>query len=111
MTYSTVEPRRRPDGFLLIAATVSITAVSLFFWALIVLGAALPWGWSSGWIYAGIALPGATLGAVASHATGRRAYFWIGIAITLVPVALGFALESAFNPSWNNEPSSHPIAD
>jgi hypothetical protein len=97
MSQTSVATRAAPNGLMLAVSSVTLTAVSLVAWLLIALGTVFNPNLSTQWIYLGLALPGATLGSLASHATGRRAYFLIGLAITLIPL-VAYVLLAATTP-------------
>jgi hypothetical protein len=76
----------RPLGYSVKLAVTAVTALSFFAWLLIGLGAMLNSNLADGWIYIGLALPGAAFGAIAAQARGRRSYLLIGFAVTLIPL-------------------------
>lgn len=81
--------RPAPNGILLGLSAFAVTGVAGIAWLLIALGTLLSdWRWDDGWIYSGLALPAATIGAVIAYSSGRHRYFWIGLAITLIPLLI-----------------------
>ena len=78
-------------------AVVGVTAFAFMAWLLIGLGAILSQNLDEHWIYTGLALPGATFGAIAAQVRGRRSYLVIGFAITLIPL-IAFVVLNAVTP-------------
>jgi uncharacterized membrane protein YfcA len=105
MDQAVVGERPGPNGVLLGLGALAITGVSTVAWLLIALGSFFSWLWSEAWIYTGLALPAAAVGAVAAHVTERRTYFWLGFAITLIPLIAYILLEANAPPpppGWND---------
>lgn len=80
----------------LVLASVGITLCSGLALALVSLlmaiGGSHPVGGTLGWIIVLLPLPGAIVGSVASVATGRWWPFWVGLALTCLPVVLTILL-------------------
>ena len=105
MQEASVDDRQAPVGWLLGLSAVAVTGISFVAWLLIVLSTIFSWRVSTEWIYTGFALPAASVGAVAAHFTRRPVYFWVGLAITLVPL-VAYVLMAATTPppppGWND---------
>lgn len=97
MPDASVDRSQAPVGVLLGLSAIAVTGVSFIAWLFIVLSTAPSWYVDSEWIYTGIALPAAGIGAIAAHLTRRRVYFWIGLAITLIPL-VAYVLLAATAP-------------
>jgi hypothetical protein len=100
-----VEERNPPGGLLLGLAAFATTGISFVAWLLIALGTIFPWYWGTEWIYTGLALPAVSVGAVAAHTNRRVLYFWLGLAITLIPLVAYVLLEVTTPPpppGWND---------
>ncbi len=100
-----VEERNLPGGLLLGLSAVVTTGVSFVAWLLIALGTVFSWLWSTEWIYTGLALPAASLGAIVAHMTGRARYLWLGLAITLIQLVAYIGLDLTAPPpppGWND---------
>jgi hypothetical protein len=105
MSEVSVEERNPPGGLLLGLSAVVTTGVSFVAWLLIALGTVFSWLWGSEWIYTGLALPAASVGAIAAHMTRRSRYFWLGLAITLIPLVAYIGLDLTAPPpppGWND---------
>lgn len=86
-------------------SAVAVTGASFVAWLLIVLGTVFSWLWGTEWIYTGFTLPAAGVGALAAQLTRRRAYFWVGLAITLIPLVAYVLLDVTAPPpppGWND---------
>jgi len=100
-----MEGRNAPGGLLLGLSAVVATGVSFVAWLLIALGTVFSWLWGSEWLYTGLALPAASVGAIAAHMTRRSRYFWLGLAITLIPLVAYIGLDLTAPPpppGWND---------
>ena len=84
--------RPQPSGLLLGLAAAACTLVGIVAWIFLALELFFAAPWSSQWLLSGIALPGATLGSLATHSTKRWWPFVVGLAITLIPVVLYIVL-------------------
>jgi hypothetical protein len=89
--------RALPSGLLMAATSVTITAISLCAWLLVTFGATFGTDPNVSLICSGLALPAVTLGSIGTHMSGRRIYFWLGFAITLIPLA-AFIFLTATSP-------------
>jgi hypothetical protein len=52
-----------------------------------------------------LALPGAAIGSVVSWRTKREWPFYVGLAVSLLPIVLAFVLPEAFDPTLGNRGS------
>jgi hypothetical protein len=93
-------PPARPWA-LAVTATI-ITTFSVLAWVLISFGAMFNENVDDRWIYSGLLMPGAVLGAMAFARTGRRAYFAAGVLLALVPVVV-YVVLAIVTP----EPATH----
>ena len=76
-----------PNGILLGLSAFAVTGVALVAWLLIALVAVVSARWDPEWAYTGLALPGATIGSLAAYQSRRPLYLWLGLAVTLIPLA------------------------
>jgi len=105
MSEVSVEQRNPPGGLLLGLSAVAATGVSFVAWLLIAFGTVFSWLWGPEWLYTGFALPAASMGALAAHMTRRSRYFWLGLAITLIPLVAYIGLDLTAPPppaGWND---------
>jgi len=102
---ASIDSESASSGWLTGLGAAAATGISFIAWLLIALGAVFGWAWGVGWVYTGVALPAATMGSLASHMTRRRAYFWVGLAVTLIPLVTYVLLEATAPPpppGWND---------
>jgi hypothetical protein len=105
MSEVSIDRGQAPVGLLLGLSAVAVTGVSVIAWLLIVLSTIFSWYLDWEWIYTGLALPAAGVGALVAQLTRRRAYFWVGLAITLVPLVAYVLLAATAPPpppGWND---------
>ncbi len=98
MTAVAATERPAPSGVLMASATVAVTGISVCAWLLIAAGIFFNPNFPGGWLYTGAALPGAALGSIASHLSGHRAPFLVGLALTLIPLVAYIAVSSTVPP-------------
>lgn len=105
MSEVAIDREPAPNGLLLGLAAFATTGVSFVAWLFIALGSIFPWYWGAEWLYTGLALPAASFGALAAHSYRRPLYFWLGLAITLIPLVAYVLLEATTPPppsGWND---------
>jgi hypothetical protein len=85
---STLDSQSRPSGLLLALASASVTFVGGVAWLLLAFEAILSAPWSQVWLWSGLVLPAAAIGAIATHQTRRWWPLAAGLAITLLPLLL-----------------------
>ncbi len=98
MTAATATARPAPSSLLMAAATLAVTGASVVAWLLIAASILLNPHFGEGWIYVGAALPAATLGSVASSLSDRRLPFLVGLAVTLIPLAVYLVVSATVPP-------------
>jgi hypothetical protein len=100
-----VDRASSPSGVLFGLAALAATGISFVAWLLIAFGTLFDWLWGAEWIYTGLALPAATIGAIVAYTTQRPRYFWLGLAITLIPLVAYVFLDATAPPpppGWND---------
>ena len=92
MDSATLEDQSPPSALLLALPAAILSAVAGFAWLFLALEAIFAAPWSNYWLWCGFALPGAAVGAVVTHSTRRWWPFFLGLAITLLPIVLYIVL-------------------
>jgi hypothetical protein len=98
MSQASIASQPAPSTYSLVAGSIAATMFSFLAWLLISLEVAFNPHVSHKWIYVGLLLPAVTAGSIGTHAKGRWIYFWIGLAITLIPLVAYFVLQATVPP-------------
>ncbi|HWB68761.1 MAG TPA: hypothetical protein VG518_02175 [Solirubrobacterales bacterium] len=80
--------RAAPSALLLALPAAVLSTVAAIAWVLLALEAFFAAPWDPQWLFCGLALPSATIGSVATYTTRRWWPFFLGLAITLIPLVL-----------------------